>query len=482
MVEVVVNQNDGFVSITAVGGETDLDGDFPIYEKSHVTIKRTRSGTTTTLVLNTDYTIADNQLELTAGFTAVLAGTATPAVAGDVYTLLLNVPEERTTDFNQAGDFRASTINREFDLQTQQIQGLRRDVDKSARLPDTSTLTSLELPTPTASYIIGWNATADGLANYAATDLSGTVVSAFATTLLDDTTAAQARTTLGALASDISTLTAETAVATDDLVPLYDTSGATTDKMTVENFFKAVNAFTEDTAPAGATDFALTYDTSASTVKKVKPTNLLKSINDLSTVAVDSAADYVPFFDTSGGVAAKTLASAIISQYAPVLLSEQTVSNAASLNFTGFMSSTYRLYFFYLYDVYGASAAALWARYGQAASYLSTATYNSSIVGRDSAGNPETADNAGGTKIIMSGASLQATSTQGGAWCGFILNPAHSAETRTLWLGSYKSDSLSRYNSHIGSGMNTATTAITDVQFLMASGNIYATGLLFGIK
>lgn len=197
MVEVVVNQNDGFVSITAVGGETDLDGDFPIYEKSHVTIKRTRSGTTTTLVLNTDYTIADNQLELTAGFTAVLAGTATPAVAGDVYTLLLNVPEERTTDFNQAGDFRASTINREFDLQTQQIQQLRRDVDKSARLPDTSTLTSLELPNPVASNLIGWNETADGLANYLTTDLTGTTVSAFAATLLDDTTAAQARTTLG---------------------------------------------------------------------------------------------------------------------------------------------------------------------------------------------------------------------------------------------------------------------------------------------
>jgi hypothetical protein len=195
MVEVVINQNDGFVSITASGGETSLDFDFPIYEKSHLRIIRTRAGVDTTLVLDTDYTIATNQLEVTAGGEAVLISGA--AVAADVYSLLLDVPEERTTDFNQAGDFFASTINRELDLQTQQIQGLRRDVDKSARLPETSTLTSLELPSPDASKLIGWNVTEDGLVNYASTDLSGTIVTPFIDTLLDDVDAATARATLG---------------------------------------------------------------------------------------------------------------------------------------------------------------------------------------------------------------------------------------------------------------------------------------------
>lgn len=201
MVEVVINQNDGFVSITAAGGETTLAGDFPIYEKAHVTIKRTRSGTITTGVLNTDYTIADNQLEVTAGFTAVLAGTWTPAVAGDVYTLLLDVPESRTTDFNAAGDFLAGTLNEELDLETQMIQQLRRDVDKSARLPDTSTLTELFLPTPEAGALLQWNDDEDGLQNVAAADVDLATVSTFWEGVLDETTAAASRSLLGAAAS-----------------------------------------------------------------------------------------------------------------------------------------------------------------------------------------------------------------------------------------------------------------------------------------
>lgn len=191
---VSIDYTDGFVSITAVGGETNLDFDFPIFAKAHLRIVRTRSGTSTTLALNTDYTIADGELNQESGGTAVLV---TPAIAADVYTLLLDVPEERTSDFNQAGDFLAETLNRELDLQTQMIQALRRDTDKSARLPETSTLTSLTLATPEASKLIGWNSTATGLANYASTDLSGTVVSAFIETLFNDTTASEARTTLG---------------------------------------------------------------------------------------------------------------------------------------------------------------------------------------------------------------------------------------------------------------------------------------------
>ena len=197
MVETVINVNDGFVQIIAVGGEIDLDFDFPIYEKAHIRIIRTRSGTTADLVLDTDYTIANDQLEVTAGGTAVLAGASTPAVAGDVYTLLLDVPEARTTDFTQVGPFLKETLNEELDLYAQMAQGLRRDVNKSISMEATSALTGVTAPDPESGKVLVGNSTNDGYVNSVPADLDLAVVSAFVETLLDDTTAAAFMTTLG---------------------------------------------------------------------------------------------------------------------------------------------------------------------------------------------------------------------------------------------------------------------------------------------
>lgn len=267
MTEVVINPNDGFVSITAAGGETNLDFDFPIYEKSHLRVLRTRSGTQTTLTLDTDYTIATNQLELTAGGVAVLTSGAT---AGDIYTLLLDVPGGRTTDFERAGDFLTATLNRELDLQTQMLQGIRRDLDKSVRLPDNSTISMLTLPTPTANNLLGWNSGATGLENKVVTDASTTTISAFMGTLLDDSTASEARTTLGVPLNNIAITGGSITGVTDIAI-----ADGGTGQSTASSAFNALKQ-AATTSSTGVVEKATQAEMQAETADKYPDAALLK--------------------------------------------------------------------------------------------------------------------------------------------------------------------------------------------------------------
>jgi len=72
------------------------------------------------------------------------------------------------------------------------------------------------------------------------------------------------------LTTSIAALDAETTIATDDIIPITDTSESNAaNKMTVANFLKVVNALTEDTSPDESLDFIPTYDASATAAKKV---------------------------------------------------------------------------------------------------------------------------------------------------------------------------------------------------------------------
>ena len=77
--------------------------------------------------------------------------------------------------------------------------------------------------------------------------------------------------TLAAL--DIITGTSETAIATDDTLPLYDLSATANRRMLVSDFLKVINALSADSSPDAAADYVMTYDGSASAVKKVLISN-----------------------------------------------------------------------------------------------------------------------------------------------------------------------------------------------------------------
>lgn len=193
MAEILIPQNDARVQYTAAGGETSFAYDFPVFDEDHVVVVETDdNGDDTTLTIGTHYTVTD---------VGVLAGgdieLVTAATADYIYTIYRDVPEERNSDFQQTGDFNAVTINRELDLQTMMMQQLRRDFDRTARLPDTvlSAVSAL-LPEPQADLLLGW--AADGLSLENKADIGTQTVSGYMATLLSSASEAALKTAMNA--------------------------------------------------------------------------------------------------------------------------------------------------------------------------------------------------------------------------------------------------------------------------------------------
>ena len=163
-----INANDGKTRNVMSGGETDVDFDFPIFAATHLAVYETdTNGDITLLVKDTDYTVPAGSVNQQAGGTIDLDPTQYPsgATAGHVFTVYQNAPQARTTDFTQAGDFFADTLNQELDLLTQQIQQLGRDLARAPLAPVDTTLTSLSLPDPADGFGIVWDGTAGAIRN-----------------------------------------------------------------------------------------------------------------------------------------------------------------------------------------------------------------------------------------------------------------------------------------------------------------------------
>lgn len=149
------------------------------------------TGVETLQTLTTHYAVVNNGDE--TGGTVTMA---TEPAAGETLTILRAIPQTQGTDYAANDPFPAETHEAALDRVTLLTQQLQEEIGRALIAP-ASDSASVELPIDRASSFLAFDASKNPIAS--AGGVSDVVVSTFMATVLDDTTAAEARATLEAL-------------------------------------------------------------------------------------------------------------------------------------------------------------------------------------------------------------------------------------------------------------------------------------------
>jgi len=124
--------------------------------------------------------------------------TGSPLAVGSKITLLRSVDTLQSVDWKNQGPFNAEVLEQALDKSSMQVQQLTEALARSIKLPqsEVGTDTNTLLPTVAnrAAMFLAFDASGNPIP---ASGISSTPVSAFMSTVLDDTTALAARATLG---------------------------------------------------------------------------------------------------------------------------------------------------------------------------------------------------------------------------------------------------------------------------------------------
>jgi hypothetical protein len=254
------------------------------------------TGASTLLTEGVGYAVSGGDETSGAVGTVDTSGGSAPhgaLLSGTTLVILRELPLTQGADFvnNDAAD--AEVAEAALDKLVMNVQRLDERIDRSFVLPDSDVSgASTELPTPTASTIIGWNSAADALQNYVAGDIAPDIsVSTFMETVLDDVDAATARATLVAAGSgDVtaSDLTMNTA----RLLGRTTASAGTVEEISVAASLTlsggSLSGTPATTSQAGVAELATQAEMDAGTADRVPTT-------DLNKIAIDT-----PIATTSG--------------------------------------------------------------------------------------------------------------------------------------------------------------------------------------
>jgi len=150
------------------------------------------AGVDSTLTIVTHYTLTS------PGASGTLTMITAPA-SGETLTIRGVTAQTQTVDLTAGGAFSAEVVEGSLDKLTRIAQQLLERIRRAPLFRASSSQVDVTLPEPEAGKLLRWNSDADDLENAAGADIDLAVVSPFIETLLDDTSAATARATLGAI-------------------------------------------------------------------------------------------------------------------------------------------------------------------------------------------------------------------------------------------------------------------------------------------
>lgn len=137
-----------------------------------VVVRNTSTDVKTTLVLNTDYTVTG--VGGSGGNVVLTAGSLCPT--GSTLTIMRNMSILQSTNWVDGDAFSSETIESTMDTIVMHQQQLSEKLDRTPKLPVWSTISGIELPSPSALHSIGWNSTEDGLQNISGVTLSDAII------------------------------------------------------------------------------------------------------------------------------------------------------------------------------------------------------------------------------------------------------------------------------------------------------------------
>jgi len=163
----LVNDVTPRVQYTATAAQAVFAYPFAIFKDADLKVYLTPAGneaddTADIVVLTTDYTVSG--AGTTSGGNVTLLAAAT---AGDIITIIRDLPIERTIDYQNLGDLSSETFNDDLDKIIMMMQQNERELEtRTLKLLRTdSKVTNLNLPFPEPATALGWNTAGTAIEN-----------------------------------------------------------------------------------------------------------------------------------------------------------------------------------------------------------------------------------------------------------------------------------------------------------------------------